>query len=1494
MALKKQTKLFLNNDKFQQLPNDELNLSGSTTISSGGTFAILENNKLNRVLSSGENGVVKWSEVRNGLTSFGDEIKLGGGLDVGETLISGGSNSTLVLNTNVFMNDSGTTFQTNVGANYLLGQEFALQAFPDFGGTYSFRTPLAPSGYGGDLFGIEVTSSTGDTPQERENSSIGLYYNAKLHDSFIARSLPDVEYVTGITNNLQQQIDLISGGSVNQMSNVGEGLGDVFRDITGNTFNLRKIRGSGDTTVITEGDTIIVHTDVPEQAIPVTGASNGLSLSGQTVVLGGELVENTEIELNYNDLLVSSLFTPFDSGDGFNNTVRIIAVQSDGKILVGGEFTEYNQESVDNLIRLNVDGSIDDGFSIGDGFNNTVRVIAVQSDGKILIGGNFTEYDQESVGYIVRLNPDGSIDSSFETGNGFNFGVYSITIQDDNKILVGGEFFEYDGQTARKLVRLNLDGSIDSSFDMGVGFFGAGIIYDIKIQSDNKIVVGGSFLEFNLITYRRIFRLNSDGSPDNSFIIGDGFEGGDVRSIGIQDDDKILVGGSFTSYSGETVNRIVRLNVDGSIDDGFSIGDGFNGVVRVIAVQSDGKILIGGNFTEYDQESVGYIVRLNPDGSIDSSFETGNGFNSIVYSITIQDDNKILVGGSFIQYDGQTATRIVILNPDGSIDDSETNVDRLLVHDDGVELGGNIRLINSPLTANENYGILVRDGGNGQIRQIQDISRGLLSVGNIGDGEGEVFDDISNNTINLRTIKGSGETTVTTSGDEIIVYTEVPDPVVSFSGLTDTPNNYQDSAGKFVVVNNSEDGLVFSAITTSDEWTGGTRYILVKAEGTDIENATELRNAYDKAKTMSPSSDNRVVVLAAPGNYNLETTLFNMDTQYIDLVSLDGNRSIVFNSLNSNGTIIINNHNIFVKGVDVLDNAFLFGGSMYNSRFENCKGGNQSFGYIGSILEDCVFINCEADDNSFGFFNSKLEGCYFENCQAGIQSFGFESDVIDSEFLNCRGGDSCFGAFNFTNQPPMIDSNSRFENCRAGNQSFGYFATQLNGVFINCEAGNQSFGGDGTEFNGRYENCRAGDQSFGYYIGVVGQPTYNGTFIGCRAGIQSFGFGAQYIEGFFKDCVAGNESFGSHFTGSGVEYIIADFINCIAGDGSFGRDCDDLGGKFINCQGGNNSFGESAILVSGEFIDCVASGYSFCSNVSYSQTTVISGRFINCVGADQCFGAGDTYINGFFKNCVGGNSSFGAAFTLSPTADAGELVGDFIDCEGGSISFGGSNSNGGVLSGKFINCKQISGFGGFGATATVTSTAYFKDCFCDANNGFGRINDSGSTFINCRTVRNGFGIVQSSGTYTNCQGGNNLFGGNGGLANGKYVNCQAGDNSFGGGGGIASGHFFKCNGGDLSFGGGTSGVASGLFVDCVGGDHSFGGDPDINDGVANGDFIKCIGGVNSFATDSTNDFEGKLMFCLLLIGVFKMPVGDGVIISSVDGSNNLFTIYPED
>lgn len=344
----------------------------------------------------------------------------------------------------------------------------------------------------------------------------------------------------------------------------------------------------------------------------------------------------------------------FNSGTSVNDVILAIAIQNDGKIIIGGNFTAYNGTAINRIARLNSDGTSDATFTPGTGADNIIRTIAIQSDGKIIIGGTFTNYNGSTLNNIARLNSNGTIDVTFTLGTGANSTVNTAVLQGDGKIIIGGDFTSYNGTSRNRIARLNADGTLDATFDPGVG--ANATVFSTAIQSDGKIVIGGSFSTYNSNTKNFIARINSNGSFDASFA-GTGTNG-TIRTIRIQSDGKIFMAGVFNTYDGVARISVARANSDGSLDISFEPGTGANSAVRTSAIQSDGKILIGGEFTSYNTTAINRIARLNSDGSIDATFNTGTGANNTVWSTVIQSDGKIIIGGMLTTYNSMTRNRV--------------------------------------------------------------------------------------------------------------------------------------------------------------------------------------------------------------------------------------------------------------------------------------------------------------------------------------------------------------------------------------------------------------------------------------------------------------------------------------------------------------------------------------------------------------------------------------------------------------------------------------------------------------------------------------------------------------------------------------------------------------------------------------------------------------------------------------------------------------------
>jgi uncharacterized delta-60 repeat protein len=341
-----------------------------------------------------------------------------------------------------------------------------------------------------------------------------------------------------------------------------------------------------------------------------------------------------------------------------------VAVQPDGKVILAGAFTSINGTSRNYLARLNSGGSVDAGFLNNlSGPNGQVYCVALQTNGQILIGGAFTNVNGIGRSRVARLNSDGSLDNGFLNGlAGATDWVQSIAIQPDGKILIGGYFSMVNGQTRNLVARLNADGSLDGTFLNGM----AGVnnaVFSIVPQPDNKILIAGAFTVVNGLTRNSIARLNSDGSVDVTFQNGLSGANAEINAIALQPDGRIIAVGAFTLFNGTPRFRVTRLNPDGALDNTFMNGDsGANGFVYSVSLQPDGKILIGGDFGSINDIDRNGVARLQPDGTVDEWFLFGlGGANDRVGSLAMQPDGKIVVGGDFTFVNGIARTQVARL-----------------------------------------------------------------------------------------------------------------------------------------------------------------------------------------------------------------------------------------------------------------------------------------------------------------------------------------------------------------------------------------------------------------------------------------------------------------------------------------------------------------------------------------------------------------------------------------------------------------------------------------------------------------------------------------------------------------------------------------------------------------------------------------------------------------------------------------------------------------
>ena len=392
--------------------------------------------------------------------------------------------------------------------------------------------------------------------------------------------------------------------------------------------------------------------------------------------------------------LLAQTSSPVDGFDpDVDGNVLVLAMQPDGRLLVGGQFSTVSGFPRRNLARLNADGSLDPSFNPSP--DAAVRAIVLQPDDRIVIGGDFTSLQPGGAGAVVnrgriaRVTSAGAIDTAFNPnvsaqvqGVSFQCEVDALLLQPNGQIVAGGSFTTVQpggagAAVARNyLARFNADGSLDAGFNPNPN----AVVLALALHVGNKIVVGGGFTTVGGATRNRIARLNANGTIDSEFNPN---ANNGVTTLAVQRDGKILLGGFFTTVQpiGEenAANRphLARLNADGSVDSEFY--PRAEGNVSAIALQPDGSILIGGPFNGVWGRGTtsiprGNVARFNPDGSLDTDFTPT--LNAEVNAFAFQPDGKVIVGGHFTRFQlpgAATATvrnHLARLDAAGSLDTS--------------------------------------------------------------------------------------------------------------------------------------------------------------------------------------------------------------------------------------------------------------------------------------------------------------------------------------------------------------------------------------------------------------------------------------------------------------------------------------------------------------------------------------------------------------------------------------------------------------------------------------------------------------------------------------------------------------------------------------------------------------------------------------------------------------------------------------------------------
>lgn len=334
---------------------------------------------------------------------------------------------------------------------------------------------------------------------------------------------------------------------------------------------------------------------------------------------------------SFESIGVTSLSYYFEPLLGGNYGVDFI--DNGNSAYVYGYFNGYYNGSYtvpgNHLVKLNPDKSVDTSFDILEGFNFHVIYIGGSftqlSNNKLIVVGWFTSFNGDSYNRIIRLNLDGTVDNTFDIGTGFNNYTTSVRIDSKNRIIVTGLFSTYKGVSSPRLIRLFQDGSQDPTLSVGTGFNNATL--STLVNLDDSMFIAGYFNSYNGTSVPTgIAKITETGSIDPSFNGGVGFDVAVNKPVLLArklNEDSFYAAGYFTTYKGVAAPSIIKLLPNGDVDVSFNAGTGFNSAtIGTLKLIWDDKLLVQGGFTEYNGTPSLYSIILNDDGTVYHAFNT--------------------------------------------------------------------------------------------------------------------------------------------------------------------------------------------------------------------------------------------------------------------------------------------------------------------------------------------------------------------------------------------------------------------------------------------------------------------------------------------------------------------------------------------------------------------------------------------------------------------------------------------------------------------------------------------------------------------------------------------------------------------------------------------------------------------------------------------------------------------------------------------------------
>ncbi len=361
------------------------------------------------------------------------------------------------------------------------------------------------------------------------------------------------------------------------------------------------------------------------------------------------------------------------------SSVNVIQLQEDGRLLIGGPFERVDGILRRGIARLTPDGGVDPSFDANAGTASVVNAIVCQKDGSVVVGGSFHTLGNQTRTNLARLGPDGAVDLSFDSSQGPDGQVYCLGLQEDNRVIIGGDFQTVQGLPQSQIARLNLDGGLDTSFrpTMGAGP-NSPEVYALSVVAGGEVLVAGSFDMVGDQPRAQLARLRPDGSLDTDF--ADGLDvGGDwpyILTLAVDAAGRVVIGGTFNEVNGTVRGGIARLDSKGNLDPEFDPRGGIEGgaipAVNCVRSLGDGRVLIAGQFASVSNVARGGIAWLKKDGGLETDFDPGTGVDGSIRTAVVQGDGGVIVGGDFDFFNDQPRSalarylpRPVVLAPVG-------------------------------------------------------------------------------------------------------------------------------------------------------------------------------------------------------------------------------------------------------------------------------------------------------------------------------------------------------------------------------------------------------------------------------------------------------------------------------------------------------------------------------------------------------------------------------------------------------------------------------------------------------------------------------------------------------------------------------------------------------------------------------------------------------------------------------------------------------------